>query len=57
MKILNPIDDIRNKILAAIEKKGGYCPCMIPKTPDTICPCRDYREQGKCHCGLYIEEM
>ncbi len=56
-KILNPIDDIRNRILEAIKQKGGYCPCLIAKTPDTLCPCRDFRENDKCHCGLYVEEI
>lgn len=32
-----------------------YCPCLLAKTQDTICPCKAFREQpsGSCHCGLY----
>lgn len=36
---------------------AGYCPCVAPfaHNGDTICPCREYRETGVCHCGLYKE--
>ncbi len=50
--------DHRNKILAALEKRGGYCPCSIDQNDDTICMCKEFREQtteGPCHCGLYIK--
>ena len=30
-----------------------YCPCRLEHTPDTICPCKEYRETGFCHCKLY----
>lgn len=47
----------RDKILAAIKKNQGYCPCKIEKTPDTKCMCKDFIEGplGYCHCGLYIK--
>ncbi len=36
------------------EKYGEkYCPCKIEHTADTICPCREYRETGECHCKLF----
>ncbi len=48
------------RIRAAIEKKRerfgeGYCPCVAPSFhgPDTVCPCREYRETARCRCGLY----
>jgi ferredoxin-thioredoxin reductase catalytic subunit len=40
------------------EKFGEeYCPCVIAKLhgPDTICPCKVYREEGICICKLYVE--
>lgn len=50
------------KIQAACERKKekygkGYCPCVAPKghNDDTICPCKEYRETGYCHCGMYKE--
>lgn len=48
------------RIKKGIEKKKemfgeGYCPCItkIAHSPDTICPCKEYRETGHCHCGMY----
>lgn len=40
----------------AVRDNDGYCPCMIEKTPDTKCMCREFREQdgpGHCHCGRF----
>lgn len=36
-------------------RKDKHCPCKIDKTEDTVCMCREFREQdgGYCHCGLY----
>lgn len=39
-----------------VKLNDGYCPCMIEKTEDTKCPCKDFREQkepGLCHCGRF----
>ncbi len=60
---LNPDASYAEKILAARERKGGYCPCRVQKTPDNLCLCREFREQiadpnfsGFCHCKLYLKE-
>ncbi|MBR6654338.1 MAG: hypothetical protein IKL27_06375 [Oscillospiraceae bacterium] len=40
----------------AIDVNGGYCPCAIEQNEDTLCPCREFREQaepGECRCGRY----
>ena len=34
-----------------LKRTGGYCPCKLLKTPDTKCPCRDFREGRGCDCG------
>ena len=44
-----------------VADNGGYCPCMIYKNEDTLCPCKEFREMnepGECHCGRYekVEE-
>ena len=42
-----------------VKENGGYCPCMLSKTPDTKCPCREFKEAEKgtvCHCGRYKKE-
>lgn len=59
--------ELRNTIFLALnnnKKKYGapHCPCVPPilYNKDTICPCKEFRENtpcGKeCHCGLYIKE-
>ena len=46
----------------AIKDNEGYCPCVITRSPDTKCMCKEFREMidngetGMCHCGLYIIE-
>lgn len=46
-------------LLDEMEKKYGkrYCPCVLHKNhnDDTVCPCKEYRESGRCRCGLYVE--
>lgn len=61
--VLNEDSEHVDKIHRAIEKKKekfgkGYCPCItkLAHSDNTVCPCKEYRENGgKCHCGLYIE--
>lgn len=47
-----------DKILDALDKNNGYCPCKLEKNNDTKCMCKEFKEQkeGYCHCGLYIKE-
>lgn len=52
-------------LIAAIDKKlkdnkeqygARYCPCSVKRSEDTICPCKNFREQsvpGPCHCGKF----
>lgn len=40
-------------ILTGLKKKGGYCPCKIGKEDENLCPCKEYRDTGHCHCTLY----
>ncbi|MBQ4314969.1 MAG: ferredoxin thioredoxin reductase catalytic beta chain [Lentisphaeria bacterium] len=51
------------KILAALEMKGGYCPCRLKRIPENICICQEFKEQiadpdfeGYCYCKLYYKE-
>lgn len=40
----------------AIDVNGGYCPCAIYQNEDTVCPCKEFREQtvpGECRCGRF----
>ena len=51
------------KLLAALEKKDGYCPCRLVKKVENICICQEFRDQiadenfeGFCHCKLFYKE-
>lgn len=53
--IKNPDNELFKEVQAAVKANGGFCPCQIDHTPDTKCPCKEFREQrtiGECHCGL-----
>ena len=54
---VNEDKELVNEIRQKLKDNEGYCPCMLQKTPDTKCMCREFREQeeGECHCGLYIK--
>lgn len=53
---INPDEEFVKEMKAALAANDGYCPCSIEKTPDTKCMCKDFRETGTCHCGLYSKE-
>lgn len=46
------------KHLKEMKEKYGvrYCPCALERNEDTVCICKEFREQdfpGECHCGRY----
>lgn len=50
---------MKDKIFVALNKqkeKYGeyYCPCSPIRNEDTICPCKNMRENKDCHCKLYV---
>ena len=56
--VKNPDDNVYQEITQAVKDNDGYCPCMINKTADTKCPCKEFRKQdfeGECHCGRYLK--
>ena len=55
--VVNPNEEIAASIRWSLKQNGWYCPCRTERTPDTKCPCKEFREQttGECHCGLYIK--
>ena len=54
----NPNKELVKEIEQTKKENGGYCPCVLEKTPDTICISKQFRaiDEGMCHCGLYIKE-
>jgi ferredoxin-thioredoxin reductase catalytic subunit len=59
MKIIkNPDEEIYNSVTQAVKDNDGYCPCMLTRTDDSKCICKEFRQQeseGECHCGRYIK--
>ena len=60
--IINPDVEVVKEIRKGLEENKAqfgarYCPCRVEHTPDTICMCKEFRDQeeGMCHCGLYIK--
>lgn len=55
---LNPDIVMREMAQKAVKDNDGYCPCCAEKTADSKCMCkwfRENKEEGICHCGLYIK--
>ncbi len=60
---LNPDREYVAKLREALKRKDGYCPCRLPRIPENICICKEFRDQiadpefsGYCHCRLYYVE-
>lgn len=51
--ILTKNKEKAEKIINAIYKNEGYCPCRLTKNEDTKCPCKEMMEHQNCHCGLF----
>ena len=64
MKIyFNPDEKLVAAIRRGLLKKEGHCPCRLQENEDTMCMCREFREQiadpdfeGFCDCRLYYKE-
>ena len=58
----NPDAKMVETVRAGLVRKGGFCPCRLPKTPEFFCPCDEFKAQmrdpayhGLCHCRLYLK--
>lgn len=54
----NPDKDTFISVSDAVRANNNYCCCAIEKTPDTMCMCKEFREQqegGFCHCGRFYK--
>lgn len=64
MKItLNQNKEVVETIRTKLKDNDGYCPCVITKSDDSKCMCKNFRTQvengieGECHCGLYVATL
>ena len=60
--VLNSDEKIVKVVREGLVRKGGYCPCRLPKNPEFFCPCDEFKAQmadpayhGLCHCRLYVK--
>lgn len=53
--IQNPNKDFVRDLKKRIKANNGFCPCQIERNKDTKCPCKLFKEEQNCICGLYIE--
>ena len=60
--VLNEDEKIVKVVRDGLVRKGGYCPCRLPKNPEFFCPCDEFKGQladpafhGLCHCRLYLK--
>ena len=54
----NPNTKIYLQITKKVKENHNYCPCSLIKSPETICPCKEFRGQdyeGECHCGRFVK--
>ena len=59
---LNKNQKVVDMIREGLKKKELHCPCRREMTEDTICMCKEFRDQindpnfeGYCHCMLYYK--
>jgi len=49
------LSDKADKIILAVNRKDGNCPCRLQPTP---CPChmheKEIEERGQCTCNLFV---
>ena len=60
--VLNSDEKLVKTVRDGLTRKGGYCPCRLPKNPEFFCPCDEFKAQladpsyhGLCHCRLYLK--
>lgn len=58
----NDNEKVVNAIREGLKKKDGHCPCRLEQNEDTMCMCKEFRNQiadpefeGYCHCMLYYK--
>ena len=46
------------RVIEALKKTGGKCPCVSTNPPECPCPAHvlDIIEAGRCHCNLFVRK-
>lgn len=47
--------EVDHAVKELVGENNGHCPCAIWQSDDTLCPCKEFREQesGLCNCGRF----
>lgn len=53
---INPDDAFVKGLKKRIKQNNGYCLNKQKGISDNKCPCKLFREDGSCECGLYIKD-
>ena len=50
------LSEFADKVIAAINRRNGNCPC---RKEDVLCPCptheQEIEQMGACHCNLFVK--
>ena len=56
--IKNPNEEEYKSITEAVVINGHYCPCILEKSEDSKCMCKEFRDSKDtdfCHCGRFYK--
>lgn len=47
-----------SRVVTALIRTGGKCPCMFQNAPECPCPAHklDIERAGHCHCNLFVKK-
>lgn len=52
---LNPDDNFVKNLKKRIKNNNKYCLNKEKGNQDNKCPCKEFRENGNCECGMYFK--
>lgn len=59
----NPDNKKYKEVTIKVIQNDGFCPCLVQKTEETKCMCKEFRDQidngisGFCRCGRFYNEV
>lgn len=57
--IVHTLSEKADRILTAVEKCDGYCPCVKDSIgkEEYKCPCEKFQKEYECCCSLYVKKV
>lgn len=53
---INPDNDYVRGVIRGLIRREGHCLSQAPQEENTICPCKNYRDNRECKCKLYLRK-